>query len=324
MSVNLTDVRIWMTQYLMSIFLGLGVLGNLINIYVFTRKNFIRNSCCMYLLAASTANLINVIWGIGPSLYTLTNVDPSTYSFMYCKLRLYTIHTTLMIGRAFIVFACVDRYALCSESVRLRSLREPKITIRVIIATILVLPLLTIHIAILENFNGTSCFMSGAYVLIYGLYSTMAAGILPPLLMTIFSVLTIRHRHRLRTRLNSTGRNSKRDHTLMIMLLSEVAVYIVTTILYPTITLYRAITNGQTMSAESTQILSFVSFLGGSFLIYLNSASVFYVYFIASKHFRKECKVAIKNLIRRMMGRRGQVEPRFTQANDTLNRETHF
>jgi hypothetical protein len=308
----------------MSIFLGLGVLGNLINIYVFTRKNFIRNSCCMYLLAASAANLINVIWGIGPALYTLTNVDPSTYSFMYCKLRLYTIHTTLMIGRTLIVLACVDRYALCSESVRLRSLREPKITIRVIIATILVWPLLTIHIAILENFNGTSCFMSGAYVLIYGLYSTMAAGILPPLLMTIFSVLTIRHRHRLRTRLNSTGRNSKRDHTLMIMLLSEVAVYIVTTILYPTITLYRAITNGQTMSAESTQILSFVSFLGGSFLIYLNSASVFYVYFIASKHFRKECKVAIKNLIRRMMGRRGQVEPRFTQANDTLNRETHF
>jgi len=324
MSVNLVNVRLWMTEYIMSIFLALGILGNLINIYVFTRKNFIRNSCCMYLLAASSVNLINVSWGIGPSLYTLNNVDPSTYSFMYCKLRLYTIHTTLMIGRSFIIFACADRYALCSESVRLRSLRQPKITIRVIIATILVWPILTMHVAILQNFNGTSCFTSGAYTLIYGIYSTLAAGILPPLLMTIFSVLTIRHRHQLRTRLNAIGRNNKRDHTLMIMLLSEVVVYVVTTILYPVITLYRAITNGQTMSAQSSQILTFVNFLGGSFLIYLNSASVFYVYFIASKHFRKECKVAFKNLIRKMMGRRGQVEPRMTQADGILNREIHF
>ena len=93
-----------------------------------------------------------------------------------------------MIDRSLIVFGCADRYALCSQSARLRSFCEPKIAIRVIIANIFIWPLLTIHIPILQNFNGSKCFMSGSYVLIYGLYSTMAAGTLPPLLMTIFSI----------------------------------------------------------------------------------------------------------------------------------------
>jgi len=307
---------------MMSIFLILGVVGNIINIYMFTRKGFCRNSCCLYLLAASIVNVFIVSWGIFPSLYNLNNIDPDTYSFIYCKLRLYTIHTLLMINRSFIVFACADRYALCSRSVQLRSFCQPKIAIRMIIGSILVWPFLTIHIPILQHFNGNKCFMSEPYVLIYGLYSTMAAGTLPPLLMTIFSILTIRHHHELRTRLRITGINNKRNHTLVIMLSSEVIVYIVTTSLYPTITLYRAITNGQKKSTESLQIENFVNFLGGSFLIYLNSASVFYIFFIVSKTFRKECKLAFIYLIKNIIGQGGRVEPRVAQTHGIFYRNT--
>lgn len=323
MSVSLVDVRTFMTRYIMSVFLGLGVTGNLINIYMFTRKGLLRNSCCIYLLAASTIHVFTVSWGIYPSIYTLDNVDPSTYSFAYCKLRLYTIHTLLMIGRTFIVLACFDRYALCSGSPRLRLFCVPKIAFRIVIGTVLIWPILTIHIPILQNFNGKTCGMTGAYVLIYSLYSTLAAGILPPLLMTIFSILTIRHRLNLRERLSTTrNNNSKRDHTLIIMLSSEVIVYIVTTSLYPAITLYKAVTNGFTKSADSLAIENFVSFIGGSFLIYLNSASVFYVYLIASKHFRKDCSVVFLNLIRKLTGRGNRVEPLTTNINDTLHHDT--
>ncbi|CAF4433204.1 unnamed protein product, partial [Adineta steineri] len=95
MSVSLNNVSNWMTQYIMSIFLVVGILGNVINIYMFTRKESFRNSCSLYLLAASILNILSIIWGICPSLYTLYNTDPSTYSFIYCKLRLYTLHTLL-------------------------------------------------------------------------------------------------------------------------------------------------------------------------------------------------------------------------------------
>jgi len=316
MSASLANARVWMTEYIMSIFLVIGVLGNAINIFMFTRKGSFRNSCSLYLLAASVINIFSVSWGIAPSLYTLYNIDPATYSYIYCKLRLYTIHTILMMGRSLIVFACIDRYTLCARSVRFRSFSQPKIAIRIIIAHIFVWPLLTIHVVFLEEFIGNKCSMPGVNNLIYGLYSTIVAGTLPPLLMTIFSILAIRHRRELRTRLNGTGINNRRDNRFMVMLFSEVFVYIITTCLYPTNTLYEAITNGQVKSTERQQIESFISFLAGSFLIYLNPALTFYVYFIASKSFRKE---VISRLWKRIIGRRGRVEPRITHHQTILH-----
>lgn len=324
MSASLVNIRAWMTRYPMSVFLGLGCLGNIINVYMFSRKDFRRNSCSLYLLAASFANIVSVVWGIAPALYTLDNTDPSTYSYAYCKLRLYTIHTSLMIGRSFIVLACIDRYALCSQSIRLRAFCQPKIAIRVIIINYLLWPILTIHIPLLQNFSNNRCFMSGAYVLIYGLYSTLAAGTVPPALMAIFSLLTIRHRRELRTRLNGADGSRKRDHSLVVMLSSEVIVYVVTTSLYPAITLYRAITTNQTKSTETLRIEAFVAFIGGTFLIYLNAASVFYVYLIASKNFRKECRLVLIKIIGKLTGQTNQVNPRTTYLNDTVRFTTRI
>ena len=319
MIASLLDIRAWMTRYLMSMFLVLGLLGNMINIYMFTRKDFRRNSCSLYLLATSCANIISVVWGISPALHTLDNPDPSTYSYLYCKLRLYTIHTSLMIGRSFIILACFDRYALCSQSIRFRAICQAKMAIRIILATILLWPILTLHIILLQNFSNNQCSRSGSYALIYGIYSTLAAGIVPPVLMTTFSVLTIRHRRELRTRLNGLDVHRRRDHSLVVMLSSEVIVYVVTTSLYPAIALYQALTNNQVKSAQSLQIEAFVSFLGDSFLIYLNSASVFYVYLIGSSSFRKECQLVLTKALQKLTRTTHQVHPTITNVNNAVH-----
>lgn len=316
---SLADVRRWMTRYIMTGFLSFGLLGNLINVFLFKRKDFLSSSCSIYLLAASIVNLLTISWGIGPSLYTLDNVDPSTYSYLYCKFRLYTIHTLLMIGRSLIVSACFDRYALCSGSLYLRSFSRPKIAVRCIIVTLFIWPILTVHIAILQNFLGNRCGMTGVYVLIHGIYATFAAGICPPLLMTIFSLLTVRHRRELQLRLNTTGKEKKRDHAMLVMLMSQVIVYVITTSLYPAVTLYLAITNGDVKSVPRTQIESFLSFIGGSFLIYLNPSSPFYVYWITSKNFRKEIKQMLIIFSRRILRRGRQIDMVTTQIHNETN-----
>ena len=293
----------------MSLFLVCGFLGNLCNLYIFTRKDFLKNSCCLYLFAASILNLLTVSWGIAPSLYNLDNVDPSTYSFVYCKLRLYTIHTLLMIGRTLIVLACIDRFALCSGSPRLRVFSQPKVAIPCIIITLAVWPVLTVHIPILQNFSGGRCTMTGAYILIYGLYATMAAGLCPPVLMGVFSVLAIRHRRELQTRLKTTRKGSKRDHALLVMLMSEVGVYVITTSLYPAVTLYLAVTNSQSKTLQRMQIESFVNYLGGSFLIYLNPASACFTYVVASKSFRKEVRQVAIYWYKQLTGQMKKVNP---------------
>ena len=316
----LVDVRRWMTRYVLSGFLGLGIMGNIINILVFNRKDFLSNSCSLYLLVASFVNLFTICWGIAPSVYNLDNVDPSTYSYIYCKLRLYTIHTPLMIGRTLIVLACFDRYILCSGSLHLRSLSRPKIAIRCIIVTMFIWPILTVHIPIQQNFLGNRCAMTGVYVLIHGIYATFAAGLCPPILMTIFSILTIRHRRELQLRLNSNTKEKKRDHAMMVMLMSQVIVYVITTSLYPAVTLYSAITNQDVKSTQRAQIEAFISFMGSSVLVYINPASPFYVYWITSKNFQKEVKQTFKTQWRRIRRRTGHVEPMTSQMpGDTLH-----
>ncbi|CAF1423718.1 unnamed protein product [Adineta ricciae] len=318
MSPSLADVRVSMTRYGMSTFLVLGVIGNLINVLMFARRESLRNSCSLYLLTASIINILSILWGIIPSLYILDHTDPSTYSVVYCKLRLYTIHTILMIGRSLMVVACFDRYALCSHSNRLRLFCQTKIAIRVSLAHLIIWPLVTIHIPFLQQYIQNRCYMPGINDIIYASYSTVVAGILPPVLMSIFSILTMRHRRELLTRLNAAGVNTKRDNAFMTMLVSQVIIYVITTGMYPAMTLYLSIIDGRAKSIGQQQIETFLNFIAGSFLIYLNPASTFFIYFLAAKTFRRDCKDTFIKQFRRLSGQRTRIEPRIAHTQNIM------
>ena len=73
------------------------------------------------------------------------------------------------------------------------------------------------------------------------------------------------------------------------MVLSEVIVYVLTTLPYPFIILQVALTSYMRINknTERLQIESFISSIAG-LLIYVNCAAPFYIYFIVSKAFRKD------------------------------------
>ena len=323
MGPSLVEVREWITRYIMSIFLVLGLLGNAINIFIFTRKNPLRNSCSLYLLSISTMNLIILSWGIIPQLYTLNNADPSTYSFIYCKLRLYILHTLLMMGRSLTILACIDRYALCSNSVLIRSFSQSKVAIRLIIGVLLVWPVLDIHLPISMSYTEGGCLMVAPYSLIWAIYSVIVPGLLTPTLMGSFSVSAMLHRRQLQTRLNRrSGTSNKRNYTLMMMLFSEVFVYVVSTSLFPIITLYRAATNGEMKSVQSQQIEAFLYYLGTSLLIYISPSSGFYIYVVTSRNYRKKCKRALLRLYMRVTGQMAQIRPATVLRENTIQHRT--
>lgn len=323
MTAFLDTVRLWMTRYAMSTMLAFGLIGNVINIFMFTRKEPLRNSCIMYLVAAFTLNLLITSWGIIPTLYNLDNVNPATYSYMFCKLRHYIVHTVLMIGRSLTVLACIDRFALCTNSVRIHFFNEPKIAIRLIIGVFLIWPLLNIHLTLSYNFTGSACVMIQSYTVFWAIYSIIVPGLLMPVLMGLFGILAITHRRQLQAKLNGSRRASrKRDYALIIMLFSEVMVYIVSTSLFPAVTLYQVITNNQVKSIERQQTEAFVNFLATSFLIYLNPSAGFYVYIVASQNYRMECKRALVRIYMRMTGRRAQVGPSTMVREATIQHRT--
>ncbi|CAF1368112.1 unnamed protein product [Rotaria sp. Silwood1] len=320
MNASLNDVSIWMTRYVMSSYFALGVLGNLINVFMFTRKNRLYNSCSLYLLAISISHIFSANLGVVPIIYNLDHADLATYSFIFCKLRLYILHSSIMIGRILMVVACIDRYALCSNYQRFRSLNNPKVALRIIIGIVIAWPCINIYIPFVMTFTGNNCLMLGSTAFIWAIYTVVLPGIITPVSMSIFSLLAIRNRRRLQVRLNSKKNyGNKREYTLMVMLLSEVLVYVISTSLFPATTLYKAVTANIVKSVQRQQIENFIIFLGNSFLLFINPSATFYIFIVASHSYRQECKRVFLGLYMRVTGRMNKVATIAT-TNTLINR----
>jgi hypothetical protein len=293
-----------LTRYGMSTYLVLGNIGNLVNIAVFCQKEHRKNSCSLSLLTASFVNIFIINYGIIPTLYSLDYPDPELYSVVFCKLRLYLLHSALMISRSLIVLACIDRFALSSSSPRVRSFCQTKVSLPVILCIFIAWPIIAVHIPILLTIQSGRCSTFGTYSLIYSSYSFLVAGLLPPTLMVFFGFKTMRNFSLIHSRVqpnnnhNNNFRIKRRDYSLMVMLMWEVIVYLFSTIPYPVQTLYLAVTSSIMKSNLRLQIESFITFMAYSFLIYINSASPFYIYVTT---FRNECKRLIIRTERRVM-----------------------
>jgi hypothetical protein len=291
---SLQIVQEYLTRYGMSIYLILGNFGNLFNITIFCQASHRKNSCSLYLLFASIMNIFIINFGVIPTLYSLNHIDPETYSIIYCKLRLYLLHSTLMISRSMIVLACIDRFAISSASQRIHTFCQPKIAISLIIFISFLWPIIASHILVLLTIKSGHCTAYGKYSLIYSIYSFIVAGFLPPTLMITFGFLTIRNLRDIHARVRPSiiriGRIRRKDYYLSVMLICEVIVYFISTIPYPIQTLYLTITRDMNKSIVRLQIESFITFLAYSFFIYVNSASTFYIYIGTSHAYRRQCR----------------------------------
>lgn len=183
----------------------------MLNCAVFLQKTLRSNSCSIYLIASSVSHTILVVWAMSTNLYSLVNLDPLTYSIAYCKIRAYLISALFMVSRSFIVLACVDRYAVCSSDVRVRTFSRPRVAIRLLPIVVGLWLLLPVHLLVFNSIANNRCIMPGVYSLLYAVYAVICAGILPPSLMIIFGLLARRNLQRMRQRIVplGTGGNSR-------------------------------------------------------------------------------------------------------------------
>jgi hypothetical protein len=115
----------------------------------------------------------------------------------------------------------------------------------------------------------------------------------------------------------------RRDRDLLVLVISEVIVYVITTALYPFVLLERMISQyimpNKSLQYFQTEIFT-ISI--GLFLLFINSAVPFYTYFIASKSFRRDFQQLIINSYQKLRKQTSvQVVPRKDQA--VRQRDTH-
>ena len=304
LSYYLIYIQLNMTRSML-IFLIFGNIGNLCNCFVFLQKTLRSNSCSFYLFTSSVVNILALTFSIPTAIYSIDYTDPAMYSLLYCKLRLYIYHTLLMISRYLIIFACIDRACLSSRRATIRNFSQIYKARVAGILTIIFWFIATIHIPIMNTIQDGYCIMPGIYNLIFGIYALIFTGVIPPILMSIFSLITLKNLHSVHVRIHVTNKQTnrlmhQRDFHLTRMLTAQVLIYILTTTPYPLNAFYTAITISVNKSLNRQIIELFISFTTGTFLLFINPSVPFYIYITTSKAFRKEFKVAWMNLWQKM------------------------
>jgi hypothetical protein len=297
---RLAATQVILTRYILLVCFILGIFGNICNICIFIQKKLRVNSCSIYFIAASFINFLIIIFGITPTISASYIADPTLYFPWACKLKLYGLHSLLMMSRSYILLACIDQYTFCSPNAGLRRFSRRQIALKLVCAVPFIWLIVPIHMLIFVDIQKPSdrCGTSGVYSIIYSIYSFVCA-LLPLILMVIFSSMVFYNLRQVLRRVQPGNDNQmqvghirfrKYDYQIMIMLLCEVIVYLISTILHPITTLYMSLTTvskgSPPISLLGIAIEGFMAYLAWGFLIYLNSCSTFYINYCVSKVFR--------------------------------------
>lgn len=262
-------------------------------------------------MVAAFTNLI----ALNVNIVSLLCIETSLWSptIIFCQIRTYIMNVSLQISRFLILFACFDRYALCSTNAYLRKFCHIRVARRYVIPSIIIIwciiPLhIPLHVFVVEN----DCVFDGTIAFYNGIYSIIFIGTFPPILMFIFSLLIFRNlKLRQRRRqihpfiINSTNpiknnenrRLKLKDEQVLGMLLVQVFAYVISTTPYTIIRFYIVLqmNNSDDPSTSHEMMIIFVSFITDMLRFFCPFTS-FYLFISVSHLYRRETKLFLLNI----------------------------
>ena len=285
---TLSIVQEKLTFFVLPSYVILGLLGNAFCIVYFLQKSQRSSSCAFYLLLAAIVNTLAVSFGITTNILNAWKALAST-SLVYCKSRMYINHTLIFIGRMYTILATIDTYTMSSTRPACRNFSQRSTAIKCALGVLVACPLIAVHIPIMNTLVNGQCVMTGVYSLIFAIYQMFVAGIMPPVLMIIFSCLAYSNlKQATFVRDDRQDRRKKQQQRQLVRMVAvQVTVYIISAELVPITTLYRQLTASVTgKSTDQRAIESFVIFFASNLLLYLNTWAAFFIYLVTSNNFR--------------------------------------
>jgi hypothetical protein len=230
-------------KYTYIILLTIGVIGNCLNILVFTNlKLFHRNQCAFYLCVESIINVAALILTFIDRITQYSDGhDLGDYSLVWCKIRMILDQTVQLIPFSVICFTAFDQLLSTSHRYTLRQMSTFKLAQRLIfIVTCIAIIHSILPIFWFALIPPIGCLPSNKNVLNYFLffYYPILVGILPIFISSLFSLIAFRNvRHIIRRQVPIVRR--KLDHQLTAMVFTRVIAFI---LLYLPYIIYRIFT----------------------------------------------------------------------------------
>jgi hypothetical protein len=288
----LLDISLQSTRVVLISFIILGTIGNILNLYIFTRRTLLRSACTLYLLAASIDNIlviyINLLTRVLAGGFS---IDVTIISNFMCKSRYYFGYVCFAVSPYLFILACFDRYCSSSTSATRRSWSNKKLAKRLILGAIILACVLYSHMAIFFEItiSGTkaSCYTRpGIYNTFYRIFYLVVYCMLPSVCMGVLCILTLRNIRQQSNRVRpalSTGNDTLRriDRQMIQMLFSQVLTQLVCILPFATISLVA-------LFIDTTSVI--YTFFNQMFILplFVSYTTSFYVFTISSRVYRQE------------------------------------
>jgi len=306
-SSTLTTIQTRLNLYGYPILMILGIIGNAFLVILFSRQR--RNPCAIYLLSSATVNSVYILCFALVQIFPYYYGNETMLDSVVCKLYGYILNDLGQIARTMIVLACLDRFLITNERATFRAFSTLKRAKWFILLSILFWLILNIFIPIMQTVIYGQCVLPGIYSIIYTLYAIIFVSAIPTIILCIFGYLTYRSMRQMQLRVQPMANNRidannnirRQDRDLLIIVISEVLLYIVTTIPFPLILLEKMISGYiiPNKSVRYSQIEGFILSIA-YLLLFANSAIPFYIYLISSKSFRRDFKQLFINGYRKL------------------------
>ena len=106
----LANVTVQFNRYVPIPLFLLGIVGNVLNLFILKRPSLRSNPCSVCFMAASSVNILVLFDGLIPRTLLSFDKDIADTSDFFCKIKYYVIYTSSALSSWFIVLATIDRY----------------------------------------------------------------------------------------------------------------------------------------------------------------------------------------------------------------------
>ena len=210
-----------------------GISGGILNIIVFlSLQTFRQSSCAFYLIIMSIMNIIVLFIGLLANIITaIYGNDGTDISLIYCKIRSYSYHVTVVSSMACLCFATIDQYWATCTYPRLQRWCNIRLAQYLVLSTIFILnlhaiPYLFLFYHIRSSVTGKiTCVLTNPIYIQYRLYVNIFifSGFLPVIIIIIFGLLAYRNQQLLAHRALPIVRREL-DKQLTVMVLIQVII----------------------------------------------------------------------------------------------------
>ena len=307
-TLNYISTRL--NEILPVIFLAIGTFGHTCNVIIFSQRSQRTNPIAIYFLSSTIANFFVLYLGMLPKyIQDVFEIDWMNKNLVLCRIRSFFFNLSLSLFNWYILLATIDRYLISSNNNYRRRLSTLKNAYRMIGILIILFILCYCHTLILYNiqiygnsFNRSQYYclpMRGTYRLLCDIQLLIQFSLLPPILMSIFVILTIRNIRLAHRRIvnsivaNQHARLRKRDLQMIQMLLVQVCITIICSLPLAVSQLLTTMTS--TWSSKTllrNAIENLLSQIGRN-LAFFNSSVSFYLYTLTGSQFRRDIRRSI-------------------------------